>query len=97
MGTDGTGIVTHGDFKMHMLIRYPHGRTLECILLAASRDRLRLVTRKRNETMELRLVEGEWITEEEDPVQIESLIWDGEASIPAVPVPAVMRASAATH
>jgi len=63
---------------MHVIFSYESGQRTEGILLAVSPGRLRVVVRKLNDTVEFRLTEGRWISEDGDPVEIESLISDGE-------------------
>jgi hypothetical protein len=62
---------------MHLILRYPSGRRVDGILLAAGPDRLRIVVRRVNETMELRLREGQWLSEREDPIEVDGWIGDG--------------------
>ena len=66
---------------MHVILSFVTGRRAEGILLAASPRRMRIVVKKLNDTMELHLVDGKWITDIGDPVEIESLITDGQTDL----------------
>ena len=67
---------------MQMILCYPTGRRVDGILLAASPTRMRLAVRSPNETIELNLEEGIWVSEDGTAVDIESVIWDGHMAIP---------------
>ena len=68
------------------------------ILLAAGADRLRIVVRRLNETIELRLTEGQWISEGGDRIEMEGWLADGNAGMPDfLAFPAGQRVSTATH
>ena len=67
---------------MFMTLSYPKGRRVDGVLLAAGRDRMRLAVRGRNETIELRMQEGRWISENGVQVELESIIWSGLTAIP---------------
>ena len=62
---------------MHLILRYQSGRRVDAILLAAGPDHLRIVVRRVYETIELRLREGQWFSEQEDPVEVDGWISDG--------------------
>ncbi len=64
---------------MQMIVRYGTGRMEDCVLLAANHDVMRIVVRRRNETMELRRNGTDWVSENGDSLQIESVIAIGEA------------------
>lgn len=68
---------------MHVILSYESGKRTEGILLAVSTGRLRIVARKLNDTLELRLTGGRWISEDGSHVEIESLISDGETGMAA--------------
>jgi len=68
---------------MHMILSYESGKRTEGILLAVSVGRLRVVVRRLNDTLELRLTGGRWISEDGSHVEIESLICDDEAGMAA--------------
>ena len=64
---------------MHVILSYESGRRAEGILLAVGPSRLRVVVQERNDdTLELSLMDGRWMSEDGEPVEIESLISDGE-------------------
>ena len=69
---------------MHMILRYPTGRRVESVLLAAGAKRMRLAIRSLNETIELHQEdeEGQWKSEDGYPVEIESVVWDGQSAVP---------------
>ena len=50
------------------------GMREEAVLLATGDHRMRVVVRGRNDALELRFVKGQWMSEEGDAVDIESLI-----------------------
>jgi hypothetical protein len=59
---------------MRMTIRYQSGLRVEAVLLAASRDRMRVAIPSRRDAIELHKVDTVWFTEEETAVEIEALI-----------------------
>ena len=61
---------------MHLILRYPSGRLLDGILLAATADRLRIVVKRLNETIELHLVQGKWASERGERIEIEGWLAD---------------------
>ena len=67
---------------MYMILCYPTGQRVDSVLLATGRDRMRLAVRGRNETIELRLEQGHWTSEDGVQVELESVIWNGESAIP---------------
>ncbi len=56
---------------MRLLIRYPSGYGQDAILLAAMENRIRVAIPGRDDAMEFRFVEGHWISEALEPVEIE--------------------------
>ena len=68
---------------MWMTIRYPKGLRVEAVLLAAGRDRMRVVVPSRRDAIELHRVDAEWFTEEEIAIEIESLVPLAEGDISA--------------
>jgi hypothetical protein len=66
---------------MYLILGFQTGRRTEAILLAASPGRMRVVIRRRNDTMELRHIEDRWISDDGEPVEIESWISDGYTGI----------------
>ena len=67
---------------MHMTLNFATGRRVDGLLLAASRGRMRLAVRNRNETIELNFQAGHWRAEDGSMVEIEALIWNGLMAIP---------------
>ncbi|HJT89650.1 MAG TPA: hypothetical protein VJ732_17395 [Bryobacteraceae bacterium] len=57
------------------------GRHFEAVLLAVSRERMRLAVRGRAETLEFRLVDGEWTGEQGDKIELEALVTDGRTDV----------------
>jgi hypothetical protein len=59
---------------MQMILRYENGLRADAVLLATSPNRMRVIVRGSTDTMELRLIQDDWMTEEGDFADIESLI-----------------------
>jgi len=59
---------------MRMTIRYQSGLRVEAVLLAASRERMRIAIESQRDTVELNKVDARWHTEDGAPVEIEALI-----------------------
>jgi hypothetical protein len=59
---------------MLMTIRYQSGLRAEAVVLAASRERMRVAIDSQDDTIELREVEAHWYTEEGAEIEIEALI-----------------------
>ena len=59
---------------MLMTIRYQDGRRDQAVLLAASRDRMRIVTKSQRDAIELQKLDTCWFTEAGDEIEIESLV-----------------------
>lgn len=66
---------------MLLTISYGDGRHFEAVLLAVSRERMRLAVRGRAETLEFRLVDGEWTGEQGDKIELEALVTDGRTDV----------------
>ena len=62
---------------MHLILNYQSGRRAEGVLLAVSAGRMRVVLQRQNDTVELRNFDGHWIADDDEPVEIESLVSDG--------------------
>ncbi len=68
---------------MRLLIRYLNGNGQDAILLATKENRIRVAVPGRDDAMEFRFVEGHWISEALEPVEIEesteieSIGWGG--------------------
>lgn len=71
---------------MFLILSFESGAKAEGILLAAGSDRLRVILRELNDTVELQLVEGRWVSEDGDPVEIESMICAGEGEVRPAPL-----------
>ena len=82
---------------MLMIVRYPSGRRVEGILLAASSDRMRIVVARLNETLELRLEQGQWTSEDGDPIEIDGCLTDGSTTAAGFCSRMVTRTSTATN
>jgi hypothetical protein len=81
-----------------MILRYPSGRCVDGILLAAGTDRMRVVVRRLNETIELRLREGRWISERGERIEIDGWLTVANAGmIDFSAFPIGQRISTATH
>lgn len=57
------------------------GRTVEGVLLAMSRERMRVALQDSDDTLELRHVDGCWMTDDETAVEIEALLTDGRSNV----------------
>jgi hypothetical protein len=64
---------------MQVIILYPTGKRMEGLILAVTPERMRLAVRNRNETIELRQIDGQWLTDEGDPVEFDAIVADGAA------------------
>ncbi len=60
-----------------MTIRYANGLTKDSILLSRTRELLRIAIEGCDDVTELRRVNGVWVTDECDPVQV-SFAWERE-------------------
>ena len=69
---------------MHVIFSDVTGAKVEGIVLAVSAVKMRVVVRKLNDTMELRLVDGVWLADDDSPVEIESLISEGAVDAAAL-------------
>ena len=59
---------------MQMMIRYQSGLRVEAVLLAASRERMRLAIDSERDTVELHRADACWFTETGAEIEIEALI-----------------------
>src|SRR5262245_58181644 len=59
---------------MLMTIRFQNGLRVEAVLLAASRERMRIAIDSQRDTMELHKVNASWYMEEGSAIEIEALI-----------------------
>jgi hypothetical protein len=80
-----------------MILRYPSGRRGDGILLAAGRDRLRIVVRRLNETIELCLTGGQWTSEQGDHIEVEGWLADGNTGMAGFSSRICQRIPTATH
>jgi len=55
-----------------MIIRYANGKTMEGVALSRQENTLRVALRGHNDAIELFQVNGRWITEDWEPVWIQS-------------------------
>ena len=62
-------------------ILYPDGRRVEAVVLAIGRHSIRAIPRDGADTLELSLQYGQWCDETGAPVEVESLLSDGDASV----------------
>ena len=59
---------------MHMTIRYRSGLTVDAVLLAANRERIRVAIPSKGDTTELNKVDACWLTDDGEEIEIEALI-----------------------
>jgi hypothetical protein len=82
---------------MHLTIRHFDGRLVDSIILAVSADRMRIAIPGSEDTIELALRQGVWLTENGEPVEIESMISPSDPSaIFAGIIPTARLAAAST-
>ena len=63
---------------MRMMLLFENGLRVEAVLLATSDYRMRVVVRGTEDATELRLIKDQWMSEEGEAVDIESIIAAGE-------------------
>ena len=61
---------------MHVTLRNHTGINVDAIVLAACRDRMRVVVPNSADTIELRRKNKQWMTESGDPVEFEFMMAD---------------------
>lgn len=66
---------------MHLILRYQNGVRVQAILLAASRDRMRLVIPNCTETIEFRLKDKTWISGDGEVAEIDAMIADESSDL----------------
>lgn len=66
---------------MRMMLLFENGLRVETVLLATSDYRMRVVVRGSNDATDLRLIKDQWMSEEGEAVDIESLIIGGEIEL----------------
>jgi hypothetical protein len=54
-----------------MTIRYSNGQAFEAVLLNQSEDSMRIALQNSEDVLELKNINGTWITDECEPVQVE--------------------------
>jgi hypothetical protein len=54
-----------------MIIRYNNGYTLEAILLSRTEQSMRVATQESDDVLQLNQVNGAWVSEDCEPVQVE--------------------------
>ena len=64
---------------MSMILLYENGLRVDAMLLATGRNRMRVVLRGSKDATELRLFKDQWMSEEGDAVDIESIFMAGES------------------
>jgi hypothetical protein len=68
---------------MRMILQYEDGRRASALILARSRDRMRVVFQDARDTTELRLLENQWMSENGDAVDIEALLVEDGGPAPS--------------
>jgi hypothetical protein len=66
---------------MSILLLYPTGHIIEGLLLAASRDRMRVAVPDRTDTVEFQLAGSQWLSEEGDLVEMQAILTDGRTEL----------------
>ena len=64
---------------MQLVLQYPTGLRVEAVLLAVTRSRMRVALRDRADTVEFRLRDGRWTSDQGEAIELESMIAEGEA------------------
>ncbi len=65
---------------MHIILRDSSGRRADAVLLSATCERMRVIFQNENDTEELHLIGGNWVSDAGVTVEIESLLSDGPES-----------------
>lgn len=80
---------------MHLTMTYFDGRRIEGVVLAVSAERMRISIPGQEDAVELTLHQSVWMTEEQEPVEIDALVAAGDlSSLFAEMQPAVRAARA---
>ena len=81
---------------LNIVLTLVPGRRVEGVMLAMNQDAMRIVMRGGSDAMELRRVNGRWRGEDNQPVDFEVLLTDGQAdmSLQEEETPEVMAAGA---
>jgi hypothetical protein len=61
---------------MQIVFTNPTGKRQEGVVLAATPTRMRVAVRTRNETIELRSIDGQWLSDEGDPIEFDAILAD---------------------
>ena len=70
---------------MYLLMRYADGSTVEAVLLAKGRDRLRMVVAGLPDAVELKRAGSRWLTPDRQAVDFDFMMEDGrEAAVSTV-------------
>jgi hypothetical protein len=67
---------------MQMILQYENGLRADALLLAMGDGHLRVIIRGAKDATSLRLIKDQWMTEEGDAVDIESLMLTGGVLTP---------------
>ena len=57
--------------QISMMIRYRNGYTVEAVLLSRAHDTMRVAVRGGSDGLELRKINGRWVSEDCEPVDVE--------------------------
>jgi hypothetical protein len=71
---------------MYTLIRLRDGSTMEAVVLANTRSRMRLAAAGLKDAVELRLCESDWLDERNEPVQFGCLLAADDGASEAPPL-----------
>jgi len=66
---------------LSIILTLTPGKIAEGIVLAASKDSLRIAFPGSEDTLDLSRVEGQWFTADNAPVEIEAVLADGETDV----------------
>ena len=66
-----------------MTLRYSNGHTVEAILLSRNENRMRVSIQGLDDAMQLTEINGAWVTEDCEPVQVEPA-WKRHSDLPVV-------------
>jgi hypothetical protein len=79
---------------MHILLMYQGGRRSEAVVLAASANHMRVAMPGSSDTVELRLVEGRWMTESGAALELGAVLMDPEVQVEIREVTAALARAA---
>ena len=69
---------------MHLTFSFLDGRRMEGMLLTIGRDHMRLAVPGQEDAVEFRLVDGYWVAEDGERIELESVITNGESDSDAI-------------